>query len=374
MANAEHLYRQVLQSQPNQPDALHLLGVVSHQMGKAETAVNLITKALAVKPDFADALNSLGNVLKDQGNTDKAIENYRQALAINPDYVEAHNNLGNAFLNLERLEDAVLSYREALTINPDYIISYSNLSFTLQKLGRLDEAVQLLQSALERQPGHRQITENLIDLLNYHQPAATIRGAHAKVQKALQEIPPNILCPPQITDDAVRQVYQLCQSTLAAHDLGNDDFASHTQIWWGEYINLGCSRHMEVFKTFKIIPEFCFGCYKISVEPRTVVELLKLKLVFDILELPNDNTRKCLVEVRPEISGAYKGLIYYQNRGDGEEILNIVRSVVGEKISKNIPISAKRRCSEYPLVYPDFSRVGDNETPPMTLPRRMAGA
>ncbi len=45
---AENVYRQILQSDPNQPDALHLLGVIAHQVGKNDIAVDLITKALAM--------------------------------------------------------------------------------------------------------------------------------------------------------------------------------------------------------------------------------------------------------------------------------------------------------------------------------------
>jgi Flp pilus assembly protein TadD len=36
---AERIYREILAVDPNQPDALHLLGVTSHQMGKHEVAV-----------------------------------------------------------------------------------------------------------------------------------------------------------------------------------------------------------------------------------------------------------------------------------------------------------------------------------------------
>ena len=53
LAKAEGLYQQVLQADPNQPVALHLLAVIAHQVGKNDIAVDLIGKALAVNPDFA---------------------------------------------------------------------------------------------------------------------------------------------------------------------------------------------------------------------------------------------------------------------------------------------------------------------------------
>ena len=61
LPEAEVIYQRILQADPNQPVALHLLGVIAHQMGKHDTAVDLITKAIAIKPDYAKAHNNLGN-------------------------------------------------------------------------------------------------------------------------------------------------------------------------------------------------------------------------------------------------------------------------------------------------------------------------
>ena len=59
LPQAESIYKQILQSDPDQPAALHLLGVIAHQTGKNDTAVDLITQALALKPDLAEAHLSL---------------------------------------------------------------------------------------------------------------------------------------------------------------------------------------------------------------------------------------------------------------------------------------------------------------------------
>ena len=48
LSQAESIYNQILQSDPNQPIALHLLGVIARQVGKNDTAVDLITKAISI--------------------------------------------------------------------------------------------------------------------------------------------------------------------------------------------------------------------------------------------------------------------------------------------------------------------------------------
>ncbi len=66
------LYRKVLEAEPEQPDALHYLGVLSHQTGDGEAAIALIERAIAQLPDHADMHNNLGNVLSELGQLDKA--------------------------------------------------------------------------------------------------------------------------------------------------------------------------------------------------------------------------------------------------------------------------------------------------------------
>ena len=157
LPEAESIYQQILQADPNQPVALHLLGVIAHQMGKYDIAVDLITKALAIKPDYADAHSNLGNALKELGKPDEAVASYHKALAIKPDYAEAHSNLGIALKELGKLDEAVASYHKALAIKPDYAEAHSNFAMTLISCGRQSEALGHFQSHLDIERGDNPI-------------------------------------------------------------------------------------------------------------------------------------------------------------------------------------------------------------------------
>jgi predicted TPR repeat methyltransferase len=161
LPQAESIYQQILQADPNQPDALHLLGVIAHQVGKSNIAVDLITQALAINPNLAEAHNNLGNTLKDLGNLDEAEASYREALAINPNLAEAHNNLGNALKELGKLDEAVANYHKALAIKPDYAAVHNNLGNALIELGRLDEAVVSYHKFLAIKPDYAEVHNNL---------------------------------------------------------------------------------------------------------------------------------------------------------------------------------------------------------------------
>ena len=78
---AERIYQQILQADPNQPVPLLHLGVIAHQVGKIDIAVALITRAIIIKPDYAEAHNNLGSAFKGLGKLDEAVASYHKALA-----------------------------------------------------------------------------------------------------------------------------------------------------------------------------------------------------------------------------------------------------------------------------------------------------
>ena len=84
------------------------------------------------------------------------------------------------------------------------------------------------------------------------------------------------------------------------------------------------------------------------------------------MEYPEDNTRKCMVETRPGISGTYKGYIYFQSLDDAQSVFAEVKALVQEQIAAAVPVSLKRGCSEYVQSYPEYGKVGSDNGQPMT--------
>lgn len=161
LTQAEAIYRRLLQAVPDHPDALHLLGLMAHEAGKHEIAIELIGKALTFMPEFAEAHNNLGNALLAQGRSNEAVASYRRALIFKPDYAEAHYNLGNALKSQSRPEEALASYRRALAFKPDYAEAHNNVGTALLGLGKRDEAVASYRRAVSLKPGYADAHGNL---------------------------------------------------------------------------------------------------------------------------------------------------------------------------------------------------------------------
>lgn len=93
---AERICRRILQSEPAQPDALHLLGLIAGQRGDFDKAVALIQQAIQGRPDGAGFHLNLGVTLIKVRRTHEALETLRRAVALAPDHGEAQYNLGVA--------------------------------------------------------------------------------------------------------------------------------------------------------------------------------------------------------------------------------------------------------------------------------------
>lgn len=161
LREAEGIYRQILEVDPDHPDALHLLGVTAHQMGNPGKAVELITRAIALRPDFADAHNNLGNALNALKETDAAIASYRRAVSIEPNYIEAHLNLGSIFQSLGCADEAVAHFRKTLAIRPNYAEAHIGLGNALISIGQTDAAIASYRQAVAIKPNFAEAHNNL---------------------------------------------------------------------------------------------------------------------------------------------------------------------------------------------------------------------
>ena len=107
LAEAERGYRQVLDLDPHHADSLHLLGVLAHQVGRNDVAVELIGKAIARDKRPAAFHTNLGTALQALGRLEEAKASYERALTINPNLAEARMNLGVILETQGRREEEV---------------------------------------------------------------------------------------------------------------------------------------------------------------------------------------------------------------------------------------------------------------------------
>ncbi|MBL6934213.1 MAG: tetratricopeptide repeat protein [Alphaproteobacteria bacterium] len=154
LAEAEALYSQILETEPENPDALHLLGVCAYQSGRLDEAQETIARAIEINPDAEAYYGNLGLVLKDQEKLDEAEEVLRKALALNPKALGAGINLGLVLQAGDRIEEAEETLRRTITAHPQDAKAQSALAGVLMECHKPAEAETAFRRALELEPGN----------------------------------------------------------------------------------------------------------------------------------------------------------------------------------------------------------------------------
>jgi len=149
---AEAIYQRVLTAEPNNADALHFLGLLSHQRGNGAAAVDLMYRAVAAKPDAPEYHSNLGMVLGLAGRAEEALDVLDQALRLKPEYPEAHDNRGLVLERMGKTDEAVECWRRALAIRPDFATSHGGLGRALLAKGQVEEAISHLREAIRLNP------------------------------------------------------------------------------------------------------------------------------------------------------------------------------------------------------------------------------
>jgi tetratricopeptide (TPR) repeat protein/glycosyltransferase involved in cell wall biosynthesis len=188
---AQLIYAGVLDVDPQNPDALHLMGLIAYQREDYTTAVDLIARAIQLNPLYPVYHKNLGNAYKAMGRLEQAAGYFLAALEQQPAYVEAYIDLGNIRQIQRQYQQAIDIYQKALELSPDNPDIYNNLGAAYHELGSWPKAIDCFQAALQRRPDQREVHNNLgnalqaagryDDAIECYRHAVRHGGGHPKI-------------------------------------------------------------------------------------------------------------------------------------------------------------------------------------------------
>lgn len=152
LPEAEALYRKIIFAQPNDFDALHMLGVLCSSTGRHLEADKYFKAALAINSGFAPCHVNYGFCLVSQRRHSEAIERFDRASALLPNLGEAWLGRGNALRGLKRYDEAFAAYKKAIALKPNLAEAYAGCGNMLAALKRYDEAIAAYDHALAIRP------------------------------------------------------------------------------------------------------------------------------------------------------------------------------------------------------------------------------
>lgn len=178
---AERRLRAVLSDEPQQPDALHLLGMWHHARGDRAAAEESIRAAIAHWPEHDPRLalpwNNLGNVLVESGRSDDALGAYERASEAAPDSPAPWVNRANLLRRLGRLAEAEPAARTTVELRPQDPEAWFCLARILIERGKVPDGLQANARGVALAPagtvGRDQVLRSLV-LLGRHDEAAAL--------------------------------------------------------------------------------------------------------------------------------------------------------------------------------------------------------
>ncbi|MBW4579432.1 MAG: tetratricopeptide repeat protein [Tildeniella nuda ZEHNDER 1965/U140] len=156
LPQAEQLYRQILQQQPQQLDALNLLGVIACQKGRLDEGIALYRQALTLRPGYVGARENLSVALWKQGKQliEEAIASYSQIITFQPENGQAYHNLGVILVEQGKLDEALSYYLQALSVQPNDAVALNTIGTILQQQGKATTAIEYHRRALIVRPDY----------------------------------------------------------------------------------------------------------------------------------------------------------------------------------------------------------------------------
>ncbi|MBL8828758.1 MAG: tetratricopeptide repeat protein [Planctomycetaceae bacterium] len=151
-AQAEGVYRQVVQHVPQYADGWHLLGVLCYQTNRHAEAIGHLNRAVQLQESTGLFHSSLAEAYRAAGQPIDAERHFRRALELDPNLPEAWSNLGLLLNNLGRAAESLPCFDQAVALRPNFGDALLNHALALQSLGRLAEAVTACIAALAAQP------------------------------------------------------------------------------------------------------------------------------------------------------------------------------------------------------------------------------
>ena len=334
-----------------------------YQKGDLENALKFAKILKNNNPNVAKVHYFLGMINFSLNKNEESLENFSQAITLKNNYAEALHNKGILLNKLGRFKEAGKEFDKALEAKPHYTIVYKSHGDNFIDLGNYEKGIECFLKALDLKPDWIDVKIKLIESLTFFNVKKENKNSFVLTNNLLQNLKLDYDLDKKIKDENI--IYFIRQSNeIIFKNIKNykEIEFDNRQLFRRGKFDLNCERHKTIFESFNVIPKNCFGCFKVQIDPKNVIDLIKLFFVFDKIDLPNSKyIKKCLIEMRPGIPGSYKGLVFCFTLEEAEEVKTILTEVLTKVISEDIKIIIKRGCTEFELAYPDYKNVKGKE-------------
>jgi predicted TPR repeat methyltransferase len=165
LTEALPLYERALAESPEDPDTLHFLGLLRHDLGQNGPAIELIKRSLQLAPGNPHAWINLGNILVELGLHPHAKRAYQEACTVGADLPDAWYGLGMCLRNIDEPQNAVGPLTRSLELRPDNARCLHERAMAHRDARELDAAERDYRAAAALDPADARVREGFGRLL-----------------------------------------------------------------------------------------------------------------------------------------------------------------------------------------------------------------
>ncbi len=151
-SEAESLFRQMLEDEPDNPEVLFMLSLVCRQQNDLDEAAEHIGRAVQIHPQNATYHHALGSVALQRQDLPDALAAFGKAVDLDPNYTEAQTAIAYCHLLNRDYATAENAARIALRAKPDHAPALVNLGIALLEQEQAANAIGYLQQAVQLEP------------------------------------------------------------------------------------------------------------------------------------------------------------------------------------------------------------------------------
>jgi tetratricopeptide (TPR) repeat protein len=182
LEEAERLYGEVLRANPDNVDALRMMGTIALSASRFDEAERYLRRAISEAPDFVGAIIDRGRALKEQSRFEAAIGCFRNAIEMEPGNVQAHFQLASTLSPAALTSEAIDAFQQTLELRPNHAGALLGLGHMLKTVGRQEEAVEAYRECIRLRPSSGPTYWSLANLKTYRLSDEDIQEMQARVE------------------------------------------------------------------------------------------------------------------------------------------------------------------------------------------------
>ena len=152
IGEAEKIYKQILEKDPNNVDALRLLGLLATKGGALDQGIMILKKCTEIAPDYALAWENLANMYRQKEgyeNLNKSIYCFKKATSLRPNWAEGWAGLGTVYTRSSLHEEGIYAYKKSIKIKEMQPRVHLSLGHVYKTTGEQKLSIASYQKAIK---------------------------------------------------------------------------------------------------------------------------------------------------------------------------------------------------------------------------------